>query len=183
MATAEALLTAEEYLLLPADGQLRQLVRGRIVTMNMPFPRHGQICTKIVLLLGRFAEEHELGHVLSNDSGVVTERNPDTVRGADVAFYSYEQVPRGPLPRRYLPVPPRLVFEVRSPGDRWSEIYAKVGEYLAAGVVVVCVVDDPAERVLVVREDSAPEVLRGGDELVLPDVLPGFRVAVRRFFE
>ena len=34
-------------------------------------------------------DEHDLGHVLSNDSGVITERDPDTVRGADISFYSY----------------------------------------------------------------------------------------------
>jgi hypothetical protein len=40
--------------------------------------------------------------VLSNDTGVVTERGPDTVRGADISFYSYARVPKGPLPDRYL---------------------------------------------------------------------------------
>src|SRR5262249_54756044 len=99
MATAEALLTAEEYLLLPDDGQPSELVRGRLVTMNMPAPRRGQICAKIARFLGNFADQHDAGHVLTNDSGVVTERDPDTVRGAAVAFYGYDQVPRGPLPR------------------------------------------------------------------------------------
>ena len=63
----------------------------------------------------QFCDEHNLGHVVSNDSGVVTERDPDTVRGADVAFYSYGRVPPGPFPRGYLAVAPELVFEVRSP--------------------------------------------------------------------
>jgi len=38
--------------------------------------------------LGEFVDEHELGRVMSNDSGVITERESDTVRGADVTFYS-----------------------------------------------------------------------------------------------
>ena len=40
MATAEALLTAEEYYLLPDDGQPTELVRGRVVPVNMPSPSH-----------------------------------------------------------------------------------------------------------------------------------------------
>src|SRR5690242_20415016 len=104
MATAEALLTAEEYALLPDNGQPTELVRGRIVPLSMPFPRHGQICGKISRIVGNFADQHDLGHVLSNDSGIITEHDPDTVRGADIAFYSYARVPRGPLPRGYLPV-------------------------------------------------------------------------------
>ena len=44
--------------------------------------------------------------VTVNDSGVVTERDPDTLRGADVAFYCFARVPRESLPRaRYLDVP------------------------------------------------------------------------------
>src|SRR5690348_12208093 len=145
MATAEALLTAQEYWLLPDDGRPTELVRGRIVPMNMPSPRHGQICSKIDRLLGNFAEEHNLGHVVCNDAGVITERDPDTVRDPDVAFYSYGRVPRGRLPEGYLPVVPELVFEVRSPSDRWSEILTKVAEYLEAGVGTVCVLDPQTE--------------------------------------
>jgi Uma2 family endonuclease len=120
---------------------------------------------------------------VTNDSGVVTERDPDTVRGPDVAFYSFARVPPGPMPRnRYLEVVPEVAFEVRSPGDRWSEIQIKVGEFRKAGVSVVCVADDPTERVHVF-DDEGNRILAGDDELTFPNLLPGFRVAVRRFFE
>src|SRR5262245_39441414 len=115
MATAEVLFTAENYQLLPDSGRPTELVRGRIVTMNMPHPRHGYFCGKIVRLLGNFVERHDLGWVMSNDSGVVTERDPDTVRGADVAYYSFNRLPKGKLPQGYLSVVPELIFEVRSP--------------------------------------------------------------------
>ena len=65
----------------------------------------------------------------------------DSVRGGDVVFYSYTRLPRGPIPEGYLEVVPELVFEVRSPSDRWAKITAKVGEYLDAGVLVACVLD------------------------------------------
>jgi Uma2 family endonuclease len=184
MATvAEALLTAEEYAELPDDGPPTELVRGRIVPMNMPAPRHGQVCARTVYLLQRYMEDRPLGHVVSNDTGVITGRDPDTVRGADVAFYSYERVPRGPLPRRYLPVVPELVFEVRSATDRWPEVLTKVAEYLRAGVVIVCVLDEKAETAHVYRADEPPQAFAAGQELTLPEVLPEFRVPVGRFFE
>ena len=49
--------------------------------MPMPKPRHGQICGQVVYLLRRSFETNDLGHVLSNDSGVITERDPDTIVG------------------------------------------------------------------------------------------------------
>jgi len=185
MSTAtETLLTAEEYRLLPDNGRPTELIRGRVVEMNMPAPRHGYFCNKIGRILGNFVEEHDLGRVMSSDSGVITHRGPDTVRGADVCYYSYTRLPKGPLPEGYLPVPPELVFEVRSPTDRWSQVLSEVGEYLIAGALVVCVLDPPTETVTVYSADEVLRVLRADDELSLPDLLgPDFRVPVRRFFE
>ena len=87
--TVERLLTASEYARLQDNGALTELVRGRIVTLNMPAPRHGQICAIIARIIGNHADQQKLGHVVVNDSGVVTEHDPDTVRGADLAFYSF----------------------------------------------------------------------------------------------
>src|SRR3712207_8790008 len=39
-----------------------------------------------------------------------------------LAFYSYAKVRKGPLPVGYLPVPPDLVFEVRSPSERRDKL-------------------------------------------------------------
>jgi Uma2 family endonuclease len=183
MATVETLLTAEEYLRLPDNGQPTELVRGRVITLNMPAPRHGYYCSKIDRILGNFADEHDAGRVMSNDSGVVTEHDPDTVRGADVAFYSYNRLPRGPLPEGYLDVAPEVVFEIRSPTDRWPRIHRKVGEYLEAGVLVVCVHDVQTRTVTVFRPEQPPQRLTEDDELTLPELHPDFRVPVRRLFE
>ena len=183
MTVAEALLTAEEYRLLPDNGQWTELVRGRIVPMNMPAPRHGYICGKVVRLLGRYLDEHDLGRVMSNDSGVVTERNPDTVRGADVAYYSYARLPRGPIPEGYLDVVPDLIFEVRSPTDRWRDVMVKVIEYLDAGVTAVCVLDPGVEGARVYVLAQQDRVITADQDLTLPEVLPDFRVPLRLLFE
>lgn len=182
MTVAAALLTADQYRLLPDDGRSTELVRGRVVEMPPTTPRHGEVCCQAAYLLRRHLEGDPRGRVVTNDSGVVTERDPDTVRGADVAYYSYSRVPRGPLPQGYLSVPPELVFEVLSPRDRWRDVLAKVTEYLDAGVSVVCVLD-PAHETAYVYTDAPPRQLNAADEFSLPDLLGEFRVPVRRFFE
>jgi Uma2 family endonuclease len=182
-AVTEILLTADEFRRLPDDGRPKELKRGRVLPTNRPAPRHGEICVQTIYLLRSFLEYHRLGRLVSNDSGVVTEHDPDTVRGPDVAFYSSKRVPPGPLPQEYLSVVPELVFEVRSPGDRWGQILAKVSEYLEAGVSVVCVLDQMTERCHVYRNEEEIQVFLPDQELTLPDVLPEFRVVVRRFFE
>src|SRR5438105_14325285 len=112
--TTTSLLTAEEFRLLPDYGKHRELVRGRIVEMNVPTPRHGYLCNRVGRILGNFAEDRGLGRVMNNDSAVVTAKDPDTLRGPDVSYYSYSRIPKGPIPEGYLDVVPELVFEVRS---------------------------------------------------------------------
>jgi Uma2 family endonuclease len=177
-----ALMTAEEFARRSDPGYPEELVRGRLVPMPVPDRRHGQVCGKVARIFGNFAEEHDLGHVLCNDSGVVTERDPDTVRGADVAFYSFGRLPRGPLPQAYGPEVPELIVEVRSRSDRWPRLLAKVAEYLDAGVSVVVVLDCEQTTAHVFTPEGN-QILSGDQELTLAEVLPGFSVAVRRFFE
>lgn len=184
MATAAlSPLTAREFAERPDPGHPEELVRGRIIRMPPPNRRHGQVCGQAYFLLRGRIEADNLGHLLCNDAGIITERNPDTVRGADVAFYSYARLPRGPLPPSYGPEVPELVVEVRSPGDRWPEVLAKVTEYLNAEVVVVVVLDPDARAAQVYRVDQPPRILHADDELAIPDLLGEFRVVVGQFFD
>jgi Uma2 family endonuclease len=183
MATAEALMTAEEFGRRPDPGYPEELVRGRIIAMPPPDRRHGQVCGQAYYMFRQYVDAHDLGQVLSNDSGVITERDPDTVRGADVAYYSYARLPKGPLPEGYGPEVPELVIEVRSSHDSWRDILLKVGEYLAAGVLKIVVLDPRSRKAHVYSVDHEPEVLGPEDELAIPELLGEFRVAVHRFFD
>ncbi|MCH8048160.1 MAG: Uma2 family endonuclease [Planctomycetes bacterium] len=183
MATAQSLLTAEQYGELPDLERPTELVRGRIVEMNQPYPRHGLICMEIGHVVRSYVKQHKLGYVMCNDSGVITQREPDTVRGPDISFYSHERLPEGSIPQGYLNVSPNLVFEVLSPSDRWARVLEKVGEYLTAGVEVVCVLDPERETMHVYRDEIPSEVLTADDELTIPEVLGEFRVAVRALLE
>lgn len=177
-APADVLLSAEQYAELPDDGRLTELVRGRIVEMPQPTPAHGYYCLNIGIAVGVYVKSRDLGRVVSNDSGVQTERDPDTVRGPDVAFYSYDRVPRGPLPKGYWPAP-ELIFEVRSPSNTWRAINGKLSEYFAAEVRVVCVLDPDTTSLWVYTPDQPPRQVKLDEELTLPEVFPDFRVPVR----
>jgi len=79
-------LTAEEYGRLPANGRLTELVRGRVVELTRRFTAHGFYLNQIGFWLSSFVQQHELGRVVGGGAGMVTQRNPDSVRGPDVAF-------------------------------------------------------------------------------------------------
>jgi Uma2 family endonuclease len=176
------LMTAAEFAQ-KHGGAGVELVRGQIKELPMGTPKHGKICVRTSRLMDEYAEKHDAGHVMSNDSYVQTKSNPDTTRGADVSFYSYERLPKGKVPEGILPISPDLIVEVRSPSERWTELFAKVVEYLQAGVRVVIVLDEPTGTASVYRPDELQQIFHNGDSLVVPDVLPGFAVPVQRFFE
>ncbi len=187
MATAiatERLITADEYGRLPDNGKRTELVRGRIIETNIPFSLHAQICGNVARLLILYLDRHDIGQVLTNDAPVRTQRGPDTVRGADIAFLSYNRRPKGPLPPNcYIDEIPELVFEVRSTSDRWPPLMAKVAEYLEAGAKCVCVLDERTKSILISTADDPGRTLDSNSELTFPDILPGFSVRVGQFFE
>ena len=60
---------------------------------------------------------------------------------------------------------------------------AKMLEYLRAGVRVVVILDPSTTSASVYRDaEEFQQIFHNGDELTLPDVLPGFAVAVNRLF-
>lgn len=177
-----ALLTVEDVGSMPDPGYPFELVRGRIVRMPPPVFRHGTICAQIVGLVDPFVRAADLGRVVCNDSGVITRRNPDSLRGADVAVYSFARMPREITPDGYPDVAPDAVFEVRSPSDRMAKVFERISEYLEAGVLAVCLVDPASRTVTVYRPDVAEVRLSASEEFALPDILPGFSCRVAEFF-
>lgn len=185
---AAAFLTPDEFLAKYGDCSGVELVRGRVVWSGevpatgdsaVPKFRHGVTCVKASRLIGDFVAAHDLGWVASHDTFV---RTTASVRGADVLFVSYAKVPKGKAPEE-LTVPPDLVVEVKSPTDKNAELFEKIGEYLAVGVTAVLVLDPRLAAATVYRNDELPQVMHNGDELAIPDVLPGFAVPVKAFFE
>lgn len=176
-----ALLTAEEFAR-RHDGEFVELIDGKLEPIMPGGTRHGQVCVNAAVILGSFILQHKLGPVCSNDTFVLTRRNPDRVRGADVVYWSRERW-SGEVPDGIVDAPPDLVVEVRSPTDRWGDVQIKIGEYLNAAVRVVALLDPKTATVSVHRQDELHQLLHNGDELTLPDVLPGFAVPIARFFE
>jgi Uma2 family endonuclease len=191
-ATKEKLLSVEEFMDKYGHCSGVELIRGRVVWAgrelsleaggaSVPKFPHGVYANQAAFLLTQFAKTNNLGWVASNDTFVPID-SAGSVLAPDVLFVSYAKIPKGKPPED-LVVAPELVLEVRSPTDRWGDMFGKVGDFLNAGVTVVIVLDPATRSASVYRQDGAQQILRGEDKLTLPDVLPGFEAPVARFFE
>lgn len=182
MATETKLLTAEEFRTrLDSDG-FCELERGEVVEMNRPGFRHGYVCNKVGRFVGNFVEERSLGRVIGNDAGVITQRDPDTVRGPDVAYFSFARLPPERIPEGYPEVLPDVVFEVLSPDDRPIRVMRKVGEYLAAGVQCVVLLEPEMREVAIHRAGGQIIEFTEQEPVVIPEISPEFRVLTHQFF-
>lgn len=179
----KTILSAEEFAKLPnpVDGSKQELVRGEVVTMPPPGFWHGVVQLNVATLLKVFASQHKLGRV-TVESGVVTDTGPDTVRGPDVSFWSFERLPADHVPVVYANVAPDLCVEVKSPSNTPARTTKKVGEYFACGSRMVWVVDPEERTVTIYRKPGDGRVLWEDATIPGEDVLPGFTCPVAEFF-
>jgi Uma2 family endonuclease len=172
------LLTAEEFFLLPkpTGGSRQELVRGEIVTMPPHGGSHGVCCSKAGRHIGNFVEGNSDGTVVSNGTGFITDRDPDSVRGPDISYWSKERLKEVPV--GYIEIAPDMLVEVLSPSNTWKQIRAKIKEYFAKGVRLVWVIA-PEDRILTIyRTADEGRVLHETATVTGEDVLPGFSCRV-----
>jgi Uma2 family endonuclease len=178
---APKLLSADEFFEQYGAGGY-ELIDGIVTEVSMPGFKHGKVALKLSRVVGDFVEAHDLGHAAGNDTLFQLRRGPDTLRGPDVLFVSYAKQPADDVPDGPLKVIPELVFEVRSPSDPWTEVLEKVLDYLKAGVAVVVVLDPKTSTASVFRPNDLQDIFAADQTLTIPDVLPGFAVAVGMLF-
>ena len=163
------------------QGKEYELVRGEVVEMSRPGRMHGFICANVAILLGLYARQRKKGYVCSNDTGVIVERDPDTVRGPDVMFFedaeTFEEIDR-----KWEGGPPRLAVEVLSPNDSAGNVNRRIRDQLRFGTPLVWLLDPEERNVTVYRPGRDYQVLEEGEEITGEDVLPDFRCKVAEFF-
>jgi Uma2 family endonuclease len=158
-----------------------ELVRGEVIELPSPTRPHGVVCINVGYHLSAYLRQRGKGYVAGNDSGVILERDPDTVRGPDVAVY--EDAERfEDLHPKYGEVPPRLAVEVLSPNDRADRVLRQINDYMRCGVGLLWVVDPEVRSVTVYKPGQPPVVVGADQELSGEDVLPGFACRVADLF-
>lgn len=173
-------VTGEELFAMGNIGPC-ELIEGEIIKRSPTGNRHGNIEGNINYALKLFVRPHKLGHVRVGEVGIYIRRNPDTVRGADVAFISNERYAKLQS-ASFLDVAPDLVVEIMSPEDRWNEVTRKLEEYLGIGVRLVWIVDPETESVFAYRSMADVRRFEKNETLTADDVLPGFAVPVEELF-
>jgi Uma2 family endonuclease len=189
MAT-ERQMTVEEYeRIAPYLDGPSELVDGRLRLMSPTGFLHGVLSNRLGGALDRFVEAHpEAGEATSAGTGFRIDNPEHPVQAPDAAYISAARVPvssgsgRDDPAMRFMQGAPDLAVEVRSPDATIEEMQAKARRWLAAGSQEVWLVDGLRFTVEVWRSDTAAALLRMGDTLRSPSLLPGFALDLARLF-
>src|SRR5579863_10409263 len=127
-------------------------VNNRVLQKVSPEHRHARAQRRFAAALGAWADARGCGDVGTEWRFQV--QPPGEIRRSlvpDVAYLSYERMPLDELEVTGAPaVAPDVVVEIRSPGDRQTDIDEKVRVYLSAGTRAIFLVDPEVKTVIVV---------------------------------
>ncbi len=160
---------------------LCELVDGVLVEKVMGAPE-SRLAARLIHVLQSYLDEHDLG-ILTGADGPL-QILADQVRFPDVAFIGYDRIPEGADPAT--PVPdwiPSLAVEVLSPSNTKAEMARKLRDYFEAGVELVWYVDPTDRTVRVYHSPEAVVTLTEADDLDGEQILPGFRLSTRDWFD
>jgi Uma2 family endonuclease len=180
-ATSTALMTAEELMQLPDDDLRHELINGELITMPLPGHPHGRIAARLMVPLGQFVLDHDLGEVY-DVIGFQLSWNPDTVVGPDIAFISKERLEQDGDITGYWQGPPDLAVEVYSPGYRPGKVRERISRLFSAGTKQVWIVHVKHSTISVYRSETDITTFSGSDYLEAQDMFPGLRISLDKIF-
>lgn len=169
-------MTVQEFLESDLEGY--EYVKGELIPIPPTSGKHGDISMSLVVFLGPYVYENQLGRVYTSDTGF---QIGDRVLMPDIAFVSAARLPEDR--RKAFAIPPDLAVEVVSPTDAQFRVVEKALTYLSTGTQLVWVIEPVAKTVTVYRSETNIKVLTREDILDGEDVVEGFSCKVSQLFE
>jgi Uma2 family endonuclease len=150
-----------------------ELVDGNIIIMSPSGYESEEVGTEFSALLRNWVRPRQLGRVAGSSAGF---KLPNTdLRAPDVSFVRAERLKRST--EDYAELVPDLIVEVKSKTDSLDKLRQKIQEFISLGTQIGILID-PKTRTLEVYRSGEKIILRDGDVLTLPDLLPGLEVVV-----
>jgi Uma2 family endonuclease len=179
MGVTTALLTVEEYAQLPEEETMRtELVEGEIVRMGDAKLIHELVKSNAAELLIEYILQNRIGRVFSES---MFKLGPREGRIPDVTLLLKDRLAQQNRDG-FLEGAPDLALEVVS-SESAAFLERKVNLFLARGCRSFWVAY-PAERTFWIHRAAGVHIqLREGQYVEEPDLLPGFRALVDRFFD
>jgi Uma2 family endonuclease len=176
-------MTDEELMRFCAANDLLRVEReanGELIVMSPSGSEGGGVDTDVTVEMSIWARQDGRGKVFGSNAGF---RLPDgSVRAADCHWVSWIRwnALTSEDQKRYAPLCPEFVIEVRSESDRLPELQAKMQMWLANGAELAWLIDPKRKAVEIYRPGREVEVLQGGSAVEGEGPVAGFVLELGR---
>ena len=175
------LLTADDLMLLSRQGVGGELVRGILQIPRSIMPEYHAPRVNLERAIQTTLDELGAGRFLKR-AGVWLDGNPSSVRKADIAYLSAEDLRVAALNNGYPETTPSLLADFVTPTDYFSDVSENAQMWSDNGVPLVWVAYLGARTIDVYKPDGGVTTLADSDILDGGDVLPGFSCRVSDVF-
>ncbi|UBF23807.1 Uma2 family endonuclease [Kovacikia minuta CCNUW1] len=156
------------------DLKFERTAKGELVVVALTGGETGRRNIKLSARLENWNEEANLGVAFDSSTGF---RLPNgAIRSPDAAWVKQErwQALTPEQRKKYVPLCPDFVVELRSASAEIEEVQAKMREYLENGLQLGWLLDPETQTVEIYRPTQSVEVLHHSLQLSGEEVLPGF---------
>jgi Uma2 family endonuclease len=155
------------------DYQL-ELEGGKISVMGPSDIVSSEIGILFSRLLGNWVYPRRLGRIFDSAGGfILPDRN---LKAPDVSFVKADRLRRSV--RYFAEMVPDLAVEIKSQSDRIPPLQKKLEKYIELGATVGILIDPDEETVTLYRPATEPVQLTNDDVLSIPELFPGWEIAV-----
>ncbi len=165
------------------DLKFERNANGELIIMAPIGGESGRHEADLITDLNIWNRQTNLGVVLSSSTGFKLPNGAD--RSPDAAWVQLERweslTPE--QRRKYPPLCPDFVIELRSETDSLSVLQKKMQEYINNGARLGWLLDPGNRRVEIYRPHQAVEILESPTSLSGEDVLPGFILQLTQIFD
>lgn len=172
-------LTLKEFLAMPESDITYELVEGEAIPKMSPKRFHSRVTGALYTLLNQWCPQR--GEVNPEWAIALKRQGEDWVPVPDLTYVSYQRLPVEVMEDEACPVPPELVIEIISQGQRFGQLVKKATDYLEAGVSRVWIIDPQARSITVFYPDAPPRTYTK-DELLTDSLLEGLRLTPQQIF-
>ena len=151
-----------------------ELTNGRISIVGPSDIVSSEISSRLIAFLFAWVNPRRLGRVFDSAGGFIL---PDSnLTAPDVSFVRAARLRQSP--RYFGELVPDLVVEIKSQSDRIKPLVTKILNLIKLGAVMGILIDPDEETVTVYRHQGEPTILNNGDILTLPELFPGWELAI-----
>jgi Uma2 family endonuclease len=156
------------------DLQIERDADGDITIMGPEGGISGKGGSKLNAAFENWAERDGTGEVFNSSTGFILPN--DAMRSPDVAWVRNERLEAltDDQWKKFLPLCPDFVLELRSPSDSLRRLQRKMEEYCQNGAQLGWLIDPVSKCVHIYRPDAAPEILENPATLSGEPLLRGF---------